>query len=171
MVAFTPSFTLYLCIQDNALLEQYSPAVQIHNEAQRNDPGSNAGFDLYCPRQEEVAAMPETCHMIDLGVRAFLLDQHGQYRSFFMHPRSSLSKTPLMLANHTGIIDSGYRGVIMAAVRNLHSTQPYIIEKDVRLFQICAPNLDRFLVKLVSQEEFVSNNTSRRTGGFGSTGV
>lgn len=173
MASFTPCFTLYLRIEDNALFEQYNQAAQIHNEAQQNDPCANAGFDLFCRRQDVVqAGTPETCHMIDLGLRAFMRDAQGQYRSFFMYPRSSLSKTPLMLANHTGIIDSGYRGVIMAAVRNLHATQPYVIEKDARLFQLCTPNLDRFLVQFVTQEEFHRvSNTSRGAGGFGSTGV
>ena len=33
---------------------------------------------------------------------------------FYLHPRSSISKTKLRLANSTGIIDAGYRGHIMA---------------------------------------------------------
>ena len=34
-------------------------------------------------------------------------------------PRSSISKTPLRLANAVGLIDAGYRGEIMAAVDNI----------------------------------------------------
>ena len=32
-------------------------------------------------------------------------------------PRSSIAKTPLMLANSVGIIDAGYRGNLIAAVK------------------------------------------------------
>ena len=34
---------------------------------------------------------------------------------YYLYPRSSISKTPLILANSVGIIDSGYRGNIKAA--------------------------------------------------------
>jgi dUTP pyrophosphatase len=145
----------------------YEPAVQKHNAAMMNDPCCNAGFDLFCPREEVVVHSS----LINLSVRAFMVDHNGDHVSFYMYPRSSLSKTPLMLANHTGIIDSGYRGFIMAAVRNLDTTQSYVIEPHVRLFQLCAPTLDRFLVQLISSDEFVTTTTSRGSGGFGSTGV
>ena len=36
-----------------------------------------------------------------------------------MYPRSSIYKTPLRLANNTGIIDSGYRGNLMGAFDNI----------------------------------------------------
>ena len=114
---------------------------------------------------------------INLGVRGFMIRNQNhsntkdEFLSYYLHPRSSLSKTPLMLANHTGIIDSGYRGRIMAAVRNL-SPSDYVVENNVRLFQICAPALERFLVKLISVEEFEQfASTGRGTGGFGSTGI
>ena len=34
--------------------------------------------------------------------------------SYYLYPRSSISKTPLRMSNSTGIIDAGYRGEIIA---------------------------------------------------------
>ena len=36
--------------------------------------------------------------------------------SYFMYPRSSISKTPLRLINSVGIIDKDYRGNVMGKV-------------------------------------------------------
>ena len=46
---------------------------------------------------------------------------HDDYlpTSYMLVPRSSISKTPLRMANSIGIIDAGYRGEIMAAVDNI----------------------------------------------------
>jgi dUTP pyrophosphatase len=89
---------------------------------------------------------------------------------YYVYPRSSISKTPLMLANHVGIIDSGYRGNLMAAVRKLPSAQSeYVVEKHTRLFQICHPSLCPIFVVLVPESEL--NSSERGEGGFGSTGV
>ena len=79
--------------------------------------------------------------------------------------RSSTIKSPLRLANSIGIIDAGYRGNVIAAVDNI-SNEDYIIEKGTRLFQLCSPDLEPITYELVNS----LNETSRGTGGFGSTG-
>jgi dUTPase len=75
-----------------------------------------------------------------------------------------------MLANHTGIIDCGYRGSLIGALRwlNINNESEYVLEKNTRLLQICHPTLCRVFVWLVFEEEL--SNTSRGSGGFGSTG-
>jgi dUTP pyrophosphatase len=89
---------------------------------------------------------------------------------YYVYPRSSISKTPLMLANHVGIIDSGYRGNLIAAIRKLPSDSPeYVVEKHTRLFQICHPTLCPVFVVLVPESEL--NSSERGAGGFGSTGA
>ena len=87
--------------------------------------------------------------------------------SFFLIPRSSISKTPLRMANSIGLIDSGYRGELLAVVDNTSDTD-YVVEKDSRLFQIVNPDLIPFL-----RVEYVSelSETNRGEGGFGSTGI
>ena len=74
-----------------------------------------------------------------------------------------------MLANGTGIIDSGYRGPIIGAFRNISNQQErYVVEQNARLLQLCAPDLRPIVVELVNESFF--ETTERGEGGFGSTG-
>jgi dUTPase len=85
--------------------------------------------------------------------------------SYYIYARSSISNTPLRLSNSVGIVDSGYRGPIMAALDNI-SDQPYVLEAGTRLIQLCAPGLvpiDRF------ERVDVWEETARGSRGFGST--
>tara|TARA_Y100000389_G_scaffold150259_1_gene149806 strand:- start:5039 stop:5515 length:477 start_codon:yes stop_codon:yes gene_type:complete len=84
--------------------------------------------------------------------------------SYYLYPRSSISKTPLRMANSVGIIDAGYRGNIIAAVDNT-SSEDYLIKAGQRLFQICSATLQPF--DLIVVEEL--SLSDRGTGGFGST--
>jgi dUTP pyrophosphatase len=86
-----------------------------------------------------------------------------------MMPRSSLSNTPLILANHVGLIDSGYRGDLTGAFKNF-SDEPYKIEEYTRLLQICHPAAYPIMVTMVDSLEKLSSS-ERGSGGFGSTGV
>lgn len=85
--------------------------------------------------------------------------------SYYLYPRSSISKTPLRMSNSTGIIDAGYRGEIIAKVDNLSSSD-YNIEKGTRLFQICDASLEPIELDVVDS----LSDTTRGDGGFGSTG-
>jgi dUTP pyrophosphatase len=84
--------------------------------------------------------------------------------SYYLYPRSSISKTPLRMSNSIGIIDAGYRGNIIAKVDNI-SNKDYEIKKDTRLFQICDPCLDNIQIKIVDN----LSETTRGNAGFGST--
>jgi dUTP pyrophosphatase len=96
---------------------------------------------------------------------------------YYLYPRSSIVKTPFRLANSVGIIDSGYRGEIMAVVDNINSSsndvsvclERYMPEMS-RMFQICSPTLEPFMVRIVDSEEDLGS-TERGSGGFGSTGT
>ena len=95
--------------------------------------------------------------------------------AFYMYPRSSIYKTPLRLANNTGIIDSGYRGNLMGAFDNIcrpgsayqESTWSQELNMYGRMLQICMPDLSPFKVEIVE----TLDDTSRGAGGLGSTGV
>jgi dUTPase len=92
--------------------------------------------------------------------------------SFTTHPRSSIYKSPLRLANSTGIIDSGYRGNL-GAVFDVMAFQHYDgfkIKQNDRFIQICAPALEKFIIKLVDNEVDLGIQTDRDTRGFGSSG-
>lgn len=120
---------------------------------------TDSGFDLICPTDLVVPA-GETV-FVDLGIRCQL---EGATHGYYLYPRSSLSKTPLRLANSVGIIDAGYRGTLKAAVDN-RSGEAYAIKKGDRLFQICMPSLEPFRVVFGT----VDRVTERGEGGFGST--
>ena len=140
----------------------------------------DSGVDLFTP---EIIIIPKDSlgNTIDLQIscEAFrtkedsinsekAVDQGGSATnlSYYLYPRSSISKTPLRLSNSVGIIDAGYRGNIIAKVDNLDRENDYIIEAGTRLFQICSPTLDPINIEVVNQ----LSESSRGSGGFGSTG-
>ena len=162
---------LYMCVKgDEELLNKYKNHVESHNNHSKYYP--NSGFDIFFPDDVVVEAgkvefvkMNIICEM---RIHNREISQTEFYPTgYYSYPRSSISKTPLMLANSVGIIDSGYRGEIIGAFRNL-STSNYTIEKHSRLLQICAPDLRPIHVELVDEAFF--NTTERGSGGFGSTG-
>ena len=126
----------------------------------------DSGVDLYCP--DHVLVKPKETKFIDLGIKCSATSSitgMNNPTAYYLYPRSSLSKTPLRLANSVGIIDSGYRGHIIAAVDNISDTE-FLIKKGTRLFQICAPNLGFVYFNVVSELD----KTVRGDGSFGSTG-
>ena len=168
---------LKLAINDDnkELLELYTEHVYTHNNNIKNNPFANSGFDLFIPN-EVVFDKEIQSKFINLDVKAEMLYYSNNTFTncaYYVYPRSSMSKTPLMLANHTGIIDSGYRGNLIGAVRWLTSiNEPdtkFILEKNTRLLQICHPSLCKIFVYLVPENEL--STTDRGSGGFGSTGI
>ncbi len=139
--------------------------------------GSNrgdSGVDLKCPYEITVHARSQ--EKIRLGVRCSVVKrtslklQYGEFFtsepvSFLMLPRSSISKTPLRLANSIGLIDAGYRGELMAVVDNI-SDHDYIVSEGSRLFQVVNAELKPF--DKVTEDNL--SETDRGDGGFGSTG-
>ena len=87
-----------------------------------------------------------------------------------MYPRSSLSKTPLRLANSVGIIDSGYRGNLIGMFDCIRGESPYKVPQYSKLVQICSPGLKPIFVTIVDTVEELGLDTIRGEGGFGSTG-
>ena len=172
------------------LLELYTSHVAKHNTSIENSLFPNSGFDLFVP-SDTVFYLDFVTQFVDLKIKTEMIycDENMQitleseegeepetvsgasYSSgYYVYPRSSISKTPLLLANHVGIIDSGYRGNLIAALRKLPSEQTtYTVEKHTRLFQICHSSLCPVFVVLVPESEL--NSSERGDGGFGSTGV
>ena len=129
----------------------------------REDRG-DAGLDLYCPGDMEI--LPGQTTKIDFKIQCEgLSDNDDRNVCYYLYPRSSISKTPLRLANSVGIIDAGYRGNLMAVVDNI-SKEPFNIQKGQRLFQICGRYLEPIHLNLVEN----LSDSERGNGGFGSTG-
>lgn len=120
-----------------------------------------------------------------------ILSGHIKPEPYFLFPRSSIYKKAFRLANSAGIIDTGYRGLLGAVIdcHKTHLAEKYEtydscdIQKNSvdllerieatnsvvpleRYFQICKPNLGKFMVVLVDELP----STERGEGGFGSTG-
>jgi dUTP pyrophosphatase len=130
-------------------------------KSKKTEVSTDSGFDLFIAEDMIVPARSMT--MIDLKVRCEPLFRGGYY----LYPRSSISKTPLRLANSVGIIDNGYRGTLKCAVDN-NSDKDFIVKKGERYFQVCHPSLMPMKVNIV---ESVDMKTERGEGGFGSTGL
>jgi len=155
------------------LYELYKNHIDYHNSHIDTDPFPNSGFDLFVPESRTISHNPLTSYFLDFKIKTEMKIKYtpiSEYvpTAFYVYPRSSISKTPLMLSNHTGIIDCGYRGNIIGAFRCLNVDNFYV-QKFSRLLQICHPLLCKIRVVLVENESDLSS-TSRGEGGFGSTG-
>jgi len=166
---------LQLAVCDENMKDKYSSAVVNHNKNMMERFYPDSGFDLLFPNDVAFDSQFAT-KFVDFQVKAemFYVDCTSDTYSgsaFTVHPRSSISKTPLMLANHTGIIDAGYRGNLIGAFRWLNvdlDTKNYNVQQYTRLLQACHPTLCPVYVVLVNEEEL--STSERGTGGFGSTG-
>ena len=166
---------LFVNTDNSELVSLYQKHVKAHNDAVQNTPFPNSGFDIFVPTEEVFDLFAKT-KFIDMQIKTEMIYYEAASNkietcAFMVFPRSSISKTPLMLANHTGIIDSGYRGSLIGAFRCLafDNFNKYTVEKHTRLLQICHPSLCPIYVHLVSENDLSS--TERGAGGFGSTGI
>ena len=143
------------------ILDDDSNLYPFYNDWDPNHDG-DSGLDLYCP--DQIIIKSGETHLIKMGIACEMTDEYLPI-SYMLVPRSSISKTPLRMANSIGIIDAGYRGEIMAAVDN-RGDKDYMIVPGQRLFQIVHPTLCPFNVGVVDK----LSETDRGDGGFGSTG-
>lgn len=118
-----------------------------------------AGMDFYQP--ESVVIEPHQTQYVTLGLameipKGFML---------MLAPRSSMSKTPLVVPNSFGVIDADYRGEIKGIFKNT-GDDAYLIQKGDRLLQgILVPV---GALNLLEVDELTE--TARGSGGIGSTG-
>lgn len=131
-----------------------------HSAAHKGD----SGVDLFCVSSQTIKA-GETAR-IHLGIKCAAFDADGNNVSWMLFPRSSISKTPIRLANSIGLIDAGYRGEIMAAVDNI-KTEDFEANVGEKYFQAVAFNGAPMTIELVEELD----TTERGDGGFGSTSI
>lgn len=82
-----------------------------------------------------------------------------------IYPRSSLSNTGLILSNHVGVIDSGYRNEVKFRFKWIKGTKKYNVGDRIGQIMIVPyPTIEFEEVEELS-------NSERGEGGFGSTGV
>jgi dUTP pyrophosphatase len=172
---------LYVNPEYDDLVQLYTEHAEKHNQHLVSDDFPNSGFDIFIP-ENTVFEGVNVSKLINLQIKTEMVEvcecENPENKiklnpqAFYVYPRSSMSKTPLMLSNHTGIIDSGYRGWLQGAFRHLPLTLSdiFTVEKHTRLLQICHPSLRPFHVSVVKDIGALSV-TKRGEGGFGSTGI
>ena len=123
----------------------------------------DSGIDLYNDSNIEVE--PFKVGTVNFNIKCEMIDlETNTFSSYYLVPRSSISKTYFQLANSVGIIDAGYRGEIMAKIRNFNPTNNEILLSGT-YFQIVSPDLKPIKINLVSS----LSSTTRGNDGFGST--
>jgi dUTP pyrophosphatase len=149
--------TLNIKIHDEAprRIKEYYANFQSHHEG-------DAGVDLITPYDVSVNGLQ--VGTVDYLISCEMFGLDGKLTSYYLYPRSSISKTSFMMANNVGIIDAGYRGNIMAKIRNM-SLSEAIAPEDTSMFQITGPDLKPIRVRIVNE----LSGSSRGSGGFGST--
>ena len=165
------SMKIFIDDIDDDLNNAYIKAINEHNNKIINNPSIiDAGFDIYTPSTELL--LNQLANKVDFRIicACKMVTQTSIYNtSFYMYPRSSISKTPLRLANNVGIIDAGYRGHLIGMF-DLPSGQPQHIYKMDKYLQICAPGLVPIFIELVNSINELGEETERGDCGFGSTG-
>lgn len=146
-------------ISANLLIKPLNEAARERYAEHGHFHDGDAGLDLYTI--EGLRVEPGETKFIEFGIAC----QPASGKAYFLIPRSSISKTPLRMANSIGLIDGGYRGQIMAAVDNVKS-EPFVVEAGTRLFQLIFPDCSPISYELVEE----LSETTRGSGGFGSTG-
>ncbi len=121
-----------------------------------------AGADLYACLEEPVTIEPGKTVFLPTGLSMALPKGYVG----LVYARSGLAcKQGLAPANKVGVIDSDYRGEFMIALHN-HGTEARVVEHGDRIAQL--------VVTPVIQPDYYEadtlDETSRGTGGFGSTG-
>lgn len=123
----------------------------------------SAGADLKVKTDKTIVVEPSESAEVHTGV--YLEIPRGYVGLLFI--RSSFGKKGLMLKNSVGVIDSDYRGEVIAQVRN-NSKESIILNDSERFAQIVvvASLSLKDNIEVVDQLE----ETERGEGGFGSTG-
>ena len=125
----------------------------------------DSGIDLY--HNNDIIVEPFKIGTVDFDIKCEMIDlELDTFSSYYLVPRSSISKTNFQLANSIGIIDAGYRGNIMGKIRNFDPINNSTLPKGT-YFQIIAPDLKPIKVQLVNK----LSSTSREDGCFGSTNI
>ena len=171
------------------LVKMYTEKTAAHNKKVAESEYPDSGFDLFTPYDVSSHDFGYTDNRLSpvtfrapLSVKCAMStttigEIEKRATGYYLYPRSSIVKTPFRIANSVGIIDAGYRGEIMAVVDNIDAANNDLkacLERYMpsmsRVFQICAPSLEPFFVRIV-EHECELGVTERGSGGFGSTGV
>lgn len=121
----------------------------------------SAGLDLMAA--EAVTIEPGRAYLIKTGVQVVIPDKHV---GILAARSSTFHKFGLLLTNGMGIIDSDYRGELLASFFNQHSSAVHI-PRGTRLAQLL---ILPYVHAITHPVKIDTEGTARGAGGFGSTG-
>ena len=124
------------------------------------------GYDARANISEPIILKAGQTCTIPLG---FMVDTKEESLGLFLYNRSGLScNNGLIIMNCVGVIDSDYRGEVVAKIWNTGTcVEEYVINPYDRVVQVLFTRAER----VVFNEVCVLSETDRGTGGFNSTGV
>lgn len=124
---------------------------------------TDAGFDLTCTN---VTTEINECGQLILVYHTGLAVEIPEGYFGALVPRSSIAKKSIMLTNGLGVLDSGFRGEVIAKFRSTTDVVPSVYKPGERFAQLLIlPCPD-----VTFEEAFELSDSERGEGGFGSTG-
>ena len=123
----------------------------------------SAGMDLYALPDGDVTLNPGDISLIPTGIAIEL--PSPDYVAYIFARSGLAIKHGITLANSVGVVDSDYRGEVCVGLCNISKT-PYTVTPGERIAQLVISPVS--LTPTEEAEEL--SDTSRGTGGFGSTG-
>ena len=124
----------------------------------------DSGLDLFIV-EDTIVKGNTRGQLVNLKIKCSMENKNLVNLSYYLLPRSSLSKTPLRQSNSVGLIDAGYRGEILLPLDNT-SENDYCLKKGDRICQITGKGDYEITLEIVKELD----KTERGEGGFGSTG-
>jgi dUTP pyrophosphatase len=129
----------------------------------RYETSAAAGIDLRACLDEKLILQPNETQLIPTGIAIYISDPN---LAAVILPRSGLGhKHGIVLGNLVGLIDADYQGPLMISCWN-RGQNVYTMEPGERIAQLVFLPIVRVNFTLVSEFD----ETSRGTGGFGSSG-
>lgn len=122
----------------------------------------DAGLDLMAAIDKPIALYPGEQKRIGTGICAEIPEHHVG----LLFPRSGLGIRGLTLINTVGIIDSSYRGELIAVCQN-NGVDKIKLEPGDRFVQLIVMPFCRVAIEVVDE----LSDTDRGAGGFGHSGV
>ena len=122
----------------------------------------DAGLDLSACERVELG--PGERALVGTGLAVAIPEGYAG----FVQPRSGLAvRHGLTVVNSPGLVDSGYRGELRVVLLNTDATAPFVVEPGMRIAQLVIAAVVR--IQLNEQDKLAQ--TTRGSGGFGSTGT
>ena len=124
---------------------------------------TDAGFDLVAT---SITTEINECGQLILVYHTGLALEIPEGYFAMLCPRSSVFKKSLALTNSVGVIDSGYRGEILAKFKTTTDVVPAVYKEGEKFAQLLIlPTFD-----FTFEEAFELSDSERGEGGYGSTG-